>query len=202
MKNDNTNKIIEVEQHIKEALKILGADEKLLRDKETPYRIAKMWTNEFFKNDINKTLELDNQMKSFLYKNTFENFDRMIIIKGIDFSSICEHHLLPFSGKVNIAYIPRDSVLGLSKFPRIVEYFSKYPTLQEKLTDYIGNYIYSLLKYPRFVMVHMKASHTCVMCRGAESINSSTDTMYINGHETNPDKVELFKQEYFYRVKE
>lgn len=142
-------------------------------NQETATRVAKMWVNEVFKNMNNANIdELTSKMTTF--KN--EGFDNLIVIKDIEFNSFCEHHLLPFSGKVKIGYIPSKTILGLSKFPRAVEYFSKKPQLQERLTREICDYLSSILN-PVALFVQVVATHTCVACRGAESL-CSTDTVH------------------------
>ena len=132
-----------------------------------------MWCNELFANRNDRNLgELNDKMKVF--PNTYES--EMVIVKDIPFNSICEHHWLPFSGKVTVGYIPSDNVIGLSKIPRVVKYFSKRPQLQEQLTSQIGDYLENLLE-PYAIFVEVEATHQCVKCRGAES-DCSTKTYY------------------------
>lgn len=102
-----------------------------------------------------------------------------VTVRGIEFSSTCEHHWLPFMGVAEVSYIPSDTIIGLSKIPRVVKYFSQKPQLQENLTNEIGEYLFNLLN-PKWIKVTLIATHTCVMCRGAES-NCETETVYENG---------------------
>lgn len=166
---DNVEKIKEHIEAIMELLEIPVTDS----NKDTPKRVAKMWSNELFANRNNHNIEeLNAKMKTF--RNEYNN--DIVIVKDIDFNSICEHHWLPFSGKVTVAYVPNHDVIGLSKIPRVVKYFSQQPQLQEKLTSDIGVYLDNLL-HPVAIFVEVEATHQCVKCRGAES-ECSTKTTY------------------------
>ena len=110
-------------------------------------------------------------------------------MKDIEFNSTCEHHWLPFSGKVTVAYVPDKVVIGLSKIPRVVKYFSKQPTLQEKLGKDIGEYLFKKLQ-PLCIMVFITSTHSCVKCRGAES-DCSTITRYSKWDERLDGKEDL-----------
>lgn len=149
-------------------------------NKDTPKRVAKMYLNEFFRNRNNSTIEELNS-KMALFENTMDSHSP-IILRNIEFNSMCEHHWLPFMGYAEIEYVPSDKIIGLSKIPRVVKYFSQKPQLQERLTYEIGEYLFKLLK-PLSIKVKLVATHTCVMCRGAES-NCETETFY----ERNRDK--------------
>jgi len=109
-----------------------------------------------------------------------EGYNNIIIVDEIKFDSLCEHHLLPFSGVVNIGYIPDKDILGLSKFARLVEVFSKRLSLQERLTVQIANSIESNLK-PLGVVVDIDSVHSCMCVRGVKSKGSSTKTMITLG---------------------
>ena len=166
------NKVEAIKEHIEAIMKILEIPV-TDSNKNTPLRVAKMWCNELFANRNNNNIEdLKARMKSF--PNEYQS--EMVIVKDIDFDSICEHHWLPFSGKVTVGYVPSDKVIGLSKIPRVVKYFSKKPQLQEQLTTEIGEFLYDLLE-PHALFVEVEATHQCVKCRGAES-NCSTRTYF------------------------
>lgn len=171
------NKVEEIKNHIEAISEILGF-EKTDSNENTPLRVAKMYCNELFKNRNNNNIEeLNSQMKLFNYAPCGSTLPT-ITMRDIEFHSTCEHHWLPFMGVAEISYIPSDKIIGLSKIPRVVKYFSQKPQLQEKLTNEIGEYLFNLLK-PLWISVKLTATHTCVMCRGAES-NCSTETIYTN----------------------
>ena len=169
------NKIEEIKKHIEAISDILGL-EKTDSNENTPLRVAKMYCNELFKNRNNENInELNSQMKLFDYIPV--GVTQPIIMRGIEFHSTCEHHWLPFMGVAEVSYKPTNKIIGLSKIPRVVKYFSQKPQLQEKLTNEIGEYLFNLLQ-PEWIQVKLTATHTCVMCRGAES-DCETETMYV-----------------------
>lgn len=166
------NKVEEIKKHIEAIADILGI-EKNASNENTPLRVAKMYCNELFKNRNGANLEeLNSRMKVFPNEGTTTT----ITVSGIEFCSTCEHHWLPFMGLVTVSYVPDKSIVGLSKIPRVVKYFSQRPQLQERLTNDIGKYLVNLLQ-PKSLTVTVTATHTCVMCRGAES-NCSTSTLF------------------------
>jgi GTP cyclohydrolase I len=106
--------------------------------------------------------------------------DEMVIVKDIEFFSMCEHHLLPFFGKVHVAYLPKDKVIGLSKIPRIVNMFARRLQLQERLTQQVAEAVSSAIS-PRGVGVMVEAQHFCMMMRGVEKQHSGTVTSNMLG---------------------
>ena len=145
-------------------------------NKDTPLRVAKMYCNELFRNRNNRHLdELNAKMKVF----PAENHNPVSV--EVPVNSSCEHHWLPFMGSVVVTYVPKDKIIGLSKIPRVVDYFSKKPQLQERLTTEIGEYLVSVID-PEYLSVRMVATHTCVSIRGAKS-PCKTTTVYEYGGE-------------------
>lgn len=109
-----------------------------------------------------------------------EKYDEMIVVKNIEFYSMCEHHMIPFFGKAHIGYIPNGKIIGLSKIPRMVEIFSRRLQNQERLTSQIANSLNDLLK-PKGVGVILEAKHLCMMARGVEKQNSVVTTSAVTG---------------------
>ena len=145
-------------------------------NKDTPLRVAKMYCNELFRNRNNRHLnELNAKMKVF----PAENHNPVSV--EVPVNSSCEHHWLPFMGNVVVTYVPKDKIIGLSKIPRVVDYFSKKLQLQERLTTEIGEYLVSVID-PEYLSVRMVATHTCVSIRGAKS-PCKTTTVYEYGGE-------------------
>jgi GTP cyclohydrolase IA len=108
------------------------------------------------------------------------DYDEMVIVKDIEFYSMCEHHLLPFFGKAHIAYVPNGKVIGLSKIPRVVDVFARRLQVQERLTRQIGEAITDAI-HPQGVAVILEAAHLCMMMRGVEKQHSSTVTSAMLG---------------------
>jgi GTP cyclohydrolase I len=120
-------------------------------------------------------------VESVLHDALFDvDYDEMVIVKDIEFYSLCEHHLLPFFGKAHIAYVPNGKVLGLSKLPRIVDVFARRLQVQERLTQQIAEAIEEAV-HPQGVGVVMEAQHLCMMMRGVEKQSSTTVTSAMIG---------------------
>jgi len=116
-------------------------------------------------------------MRNAIFK---EEYESMVLVKDIELYSLCEHHMLPFYGKVHIAYIPDGYIVGLSKIPRIVDVFARRLQVQERLTEQIINCIQEALK-PQGVAVVVEAAHMCMMMRGVQKQNSMTTTSAFTG---------------------
>lgn len=116
-------------------------------------------------------------MRNAIFK---EDYNSMVLVKDIELYSLCEHHMLPFYGKVHIAYIPNGKIVGLSKIPRIVDVFARRLQVQERLTDQILDCIDTALK-PQGVAVVIEAAHMCMMMRGVQKQNSMTTTSGFKG---------------------
>lgn len=140
---------------------------------KTPVRVAKAM--QF----LTHGYELDPEkiLRSAMFK---ENHNQMVIVKDIEVYSLCEHHLLPFFGKVHLAYIPNGHIVGLSKLPRVVDAFARRLQVQERLTDQIRDCLQNTLQ-PHGVAVVIEASHLCMQMRGIQKQNSVTTTSAFTG---------------------
>src|SRR3989454_1268661 len=158
---------------IEELLRELGEDTQREGLDRTPERVEK--AVRYF------TSGYAQDVKEILNDAMFvEDYDEMVIVKDIDFSSLCEHHLLPFIGKCHVAYMPGRKIVGLSKIPRLVEMFSRRLQVQERLTTQIASTINEVLQ-PRGVAVVMEAVHLCMLMRGVERQNSKAITSAMMG---------------------
>ncbi|MGB2867124.1 MAG: GTP cyclohydrolase I FolE [Bacteroidota bacterium] len=162
-----------VEKLIKDLLRQVGEDparEGLLK---TPSRVASMYEflTKGYRQDIKKILN------GAVFN---ERYSEMVIVKDIDFFSLCEHHLVPFYGKCHVAYIPNGKIIGLSKIPRLVEVFARRLQVQERLTQEIADTLYNCLN-PQGVAVVMEARHLCMIMRGVEKQNSVATTSAMLG---------------------
>jgi GTP cyclohydrolase I len=159
--------------HYKEILKLLGEDPEREGLQKTPMRVAKAMQvlTRGYTQDAHKVLT------DALFA---EKYDQMVIVKDIDFFSMCEHHMLPFYGKAHVAYIPNGHITGLSKIARVVDIFSHRLQVQERLTHQIMECINDTLK-PQGVMVVVEAKHMCMQMRGVEKQNSITTTSAYSG---------------------
>jgi GTP cyclohydrolase I len=167
-------KIESITQHFREIMLVLGLD---LNDdslKDTPARVARMYIRETFSG-----LDEENEPDITLFENKY-HYSEMLIEKNISVYSTCEHHFVPIIGKAHIGYIPNGRVVGLSKLNRIVDYFSRRPQVQERLTMEIAAYLKNVL-YTEDVAVVIDATHLCVAFRGIRDADSSTITSSFNG---------------------
>ena len=170
MKEDNLSIL---EKLTKNLLDEIGEDSDREGLIKTPKRVAKSW--KFLTQGYK--IEVDNIINGAIFH---EKYDEMVTINNIDFYSICEHHLIPFFGKVHVAYIPNGKVVGLSKIPRIVEMFARRLQLQERMTQQIANTLSEVLS-PRGVAVVIEAQHMCMQMRGVEKQNSHATTSSMTG---------------------
>ena len=161
-----------IENKIKDIITFIGDNPDREGLKETPKRIIKSWNKLF--GGYNKKPE--NILKTFKEGACNE----MIVLKNIEFYSTCEHHFLPFIGKISIGYIPNKRVVGISKLARLVEIYSRRLQIQERMTTSIANTIMKYLK-PKGVMIICEAQHLCMTMRGVEKQNSIMITSAIRG---------------------
>ena len=159
--------------HYKEILKLLGEDAEREGLIKTPERVAKAM--QFLVQGYEQVPEQIIQSAMFT-----EDYRQMVIVKDIDFYSMCEHHMLPFYGKAHVAYIPNGKVIGLSKIPRIVDVFARRLQVQERMTQEIAQTLMDILK-PKGVAVACEAQHFCMMMRGVEKQHSATVTSAMLG---------------------
>ncbi len=162
-----------VASKMKEVLAALGEDPSREGLLQTPERYEKAMR--FLTRGYSESLEQIVNGAVFSVK-----CDEMVIVKDIEFFSMCEHHLLPFFGKVHVAYLPKDKVIGLSKIPRIVNMFARRMQLQERLTQQVAEAVSSAIS-PRGVAVLVEAQHFCMMMRGVEKQHSGTVTSTMLG---------------------
>ena len=159
--------------HYREVLTVLGEDPQREGLENTPMRVAKAMQilTRGYTQDPHKVLT------DALFA---EKYNQMVIVKDIDFFSMCEHHILPFYGKVHVAYIPDGYITGLSKIARVIDIFSHRLQVQERLTEQIKDCIQDTL-HPLGTMVIVEAKHMCMQMRGVEKQNSITTTSAFSG---------------------
>ena len=159
--------------HNRAILELLGEDPEREGLLKTPNRVARSlaFLTQGYQQDPVAVLQ------SAMFR---EDYQQMVIVKDIDFYSLCEHHMLPFFGKVHVAYIPNKHIVGLSKIPRVVEVFARRLQVQERLTTQIKDCIQQTLN-PLGVMVVIEASHLCMQMRGVQKMNATTTTSDFTG---------------------
>jgi len=163
-----------IEESVRQILRALGEDPDREGLKRTPHRVARAY--EYF------TQGYHQDPKKVINGALFveEDYQEMILVKDIDFFSLCDHHLLPFFGRAHVAYIPKNRIVGISKIARLVEVYSRRLQIQERLTTQIANTIMEVLD-PYGVGVVLKAEHLCMRMRGVEKQNSLVVTSDMLG---------------------
>jgi len=162
-----------IERHFYEIIKLIGEDPEREGLLETPKRIAKMY-KEIFSGIYENPEEI--LQKTFAAEGTKD----IVIVQDIPFYSVCEHHFVPFFGKVHIGYIPNDRIVGLSKFARLVDVFARRPQVQERITNEIVNVIQKVVN-PCGVICVVEAEHMCMTMRGIKKPGSLTRTIARTG---------------------
>lgn len=167
-------------------LQAIGEDTQREGLVKTPERVAKAFL------ELTRGYDMDpaETLRSAMFE---EEYDQMVVVKDIEFHSLCEHHILPFFGKVHIAYIPNGKIVGLSKIPRVVDIFSHRLQVQEHLTKQICDCIQQALN-PLGTIVIIEAQHLCMQMRGVEKQGSTTTTIYYSGVFSQADKRREFMQ--------
>jgi GTP cyclohydrolase I len=171
---DRKEKIEVIEAHFNGIMRALGLDLEDDSLMDTPKRVAKMYVNEIFWG-----LDYDAFPKCTTVANKM-NYDEMVVERNVNVQSNCEHHFVIIDGLATVAYVPNEKVLGLSKINRIVEYFSKRPQIQERLTEQVFHALCYILETEN-VAVMIDAQHYCVKSRGVEDTGSSTVTTKLGG---------------------
>ena len=184
---DKKTKLENIENAVREILINIGEDINREGLIETPKRVAKMYKEILSTKSIN---DFDNYK---LFEVDLDNSQEMILINDIPFFSMCEHHMLPFFGKVHVAYIPRENkVIGLSKIPRLVEFVSRKLSVQEEITVNVAEKLIEILN-PLGVAVVVEARHMCIEMRGINKIGSVTKTSFYSGEfKVNVDRKKEF----------
>lgn len=171
---DDEIKIKSIREHFKQIMILLGLD---LNDdslKNTPERVARMYVKEIFSG-----LNIENKPGVTLFENKY-HYNGMLVEKNITIYTYCEHHFVPIIGKAHVAYYSSGKVIGLSKINRIVEYYSKRPQVQERITNQIAEELQEVLQTDDVAVV-IDAVHFCVSSRGVRDTNSSTITSFYGG---------------------
>jgi GTP cyclohydrolase IA len=161
------------EELVREQIRQLGEDPERAGLRRTPERVERSlkWLTRGY------SLSVEGVIGDALFEEDHHN---MVIVKDIEMYSLCEHHMLPFYGRVHIAYIPNGTIVGLSKLPRVVEVFARRLQVQERLTEQIASALMEVLR-PQGVAVVIEAAHLCMMMRGVEKQNSQTLTSAMKG---------------------
>ena len=161
-----------IRRAVREILLAVGEDPEREGLRETPDRVARMYAEVF--------QGLHQDPREHLRKRFTQKYDEMVTIKDIQFESFCEHHLLPFTGKAHVAYLPHGRVVGLSKIPRVIDALARRPQVQEQLTEQVADLLMEELD-ARGVAVVMEASHSCMTIRGVRKSESFYVTSAMRG---------------------
>jgi GTP cyclohydrolase I len=167
-----------LERAVREILLAVGEDPDREGLQETPARVARMYAEMFS--------GLHSDPRELLAKKFTQKYDEMVLVKDIGFESMCEHHLLPFTGRAHVAYLPEGKIVGLSKIPRVLEVLSRRPQLQERMTEELADLLMEETG-ARGVGVVLEASHSCMTLRGVRKPSSMCITSAMRGaFQSNP----------------
>jgi len=168
-----TKQFDQLEKITRNLIETIGEDPSREGLLKTPKRVAKSW--EYFSEGYRT--DLDNIINEAIFH---EDCSEMVVVRDIEFFSMCEHHMIPFFGRAHVGYLPKGKLIGLSKIPRIVDMFSRRLQLQERLTSQVANTLEEVLK-PIGVAVVMEGRHLCMQMRGVEKQNSYASTSAMLG---------------------
>lgn len=171
-----------IEAAVAEILAAIGEDTGRPGVAATPQRVAQAYTEFFAGVGVDPVVHLADTVE---LTAGADELSELVLLRGIEFRSMCEHHLLPFTGVVHIAYVPRNRIVGLGKLPRVVETVASRPQVQERLTEEIADALVAGLD-PLGVLVVVDAAHTCVSTRGPRQANSTTLTLASRGTLADP----------------
>ena len=166
-------KVDQIAEHFSKIMEVLGLDLESAHLRGTPDRVGRMYL------EIFRGLEAGSEPVFTTFPNE-EHYSNMVIVKDIVFFSVCAHHMIPFFGKAHVAYIPDQQIVGLSKIPRVVDFYARRPQLQERLTEQIIDLLVAKLA-PQGAIVVMEARHLCMEMRGVEKPRAYTTTSAIRG---------------------
>jgi GTP cyclohydrolase I len=161
-----------IRRAVREILLAVGEDPDREGLRETPDRVARMYTELF--------AGLNKDPRQLLQKTFTQKYEEMVLVKDISFASVCEHHLLPFFGKAHLAYIPNGKIVGLSKLARVVESLARRPQVQERMTEELADLLMAELD-ARGVAVILEASHSCMTIRGVQKPDAICTTSAMRG---------------------
>jgi len=173
-----------IENAVREILAAVGEDPDRQGLVDTPARVARMYSEVFSGLNQNPAKHLEKMFD--------EDHHELVLVKDIPFDSFCEHHLMPFTGNANVAYIPNGHIVGLSKIARVVEAFARRPQVQERLTSQVADLLMAKLE-PEGVAVVIEATHTCMTARGVRKPGSLMVTSALRGvfHKSGPARHEV-----------
>ncbi len=162
-----------LEDLVRRLLELIGEDPDREGLQRTPERVARMFA------ELTEGYRVD--PVALVNDALFDvSYDEMVVVRDIEFYSLCEHHMLPFFGRAHVAYIPDGKVLGLSKIPRVVEMYARRLQVQERMTEQIADFLENLL-HPQGVAVVIEAAHMCAMMRGVKKANARMVTSALRG---------------------
>ncbi len=182
-------KLEKLEECVSYQLKVLGEDISREGLEKTPIRVAKAM--HFL--TCGYDMDPEEVVKSAIFK---EDYSQMVVVKDIDFYSLCEHHMMPFFGKAHVAYIPNGYITGISKIARVVDIYSHRLQVQERLTNQIRQCIQDVMQ-PKGVMVLLEAQHLCMQMRGVQKQGAITTTFDFSGDFEDPEN----RKEFFRLIK-